>query len=155
MALGWDPVLGADRQHVERTRDATGEVVTFADLAADARSLLDRATLPSTGYTYRVWGTNAAGAGPPAVLGIETAAPDRETLVLPDALALGINGKQAFAALVNGSRNAPVTWVVLEGSYGGQVSATGTYRAPLRSGRFHLLAVAADTVAGLATIDVQ
>lgn len=154
VALGWDPAIGAVEQLVQRTRDATGEVATVA-LAADARSLVDSGTLPSTVYTYRVRGTNGAGIGAPAALGIETAAPDRETLVLPATVTLGPNGKQAFGAIVNGDRNAPVTWVVLEGTFGGQVSETGTYRAPLRTGRFHLLAVAADTVAGMATIDVQ
>lgn len=155
VALGWEAVQGAFRHDVERTTDATGEVLTFGNLAANARSLVDSTTLPATVYTYRVRATNGAGTGAPAVLGVETAPPGPETRVVPDALTLGPNGKQAFSATVNGSPNAPVTWLVLEGEFGGMVSGTGTYRAPLRTGRFHLVAIAADTVAGMATIDVQ
>jgi hypothetical protein len=123
-------------------------------LAADARTLLDSGTVAREVYTYRVRAWNAAGLGAPVVRGVLTAAPGVEVAVQPGALALGPNGKQAFSATVNGSVNQLVAWVVLEGAYGGAVSSTGTYRAPLRTGRFHLLAISADSVAGLAVIDV-
>jgi hypothetical protein len=155
VALGWDPAPGALRHEVERTRDATGEVLIIGDLAANARSLVDSGTVADEGYTYRVRAANAAGAGFPAVIGIETAGAGTDTQVQPLLQQLGRNGKQAFRATVNGSANQLLTWVVLEGTFGGAVSATGTYRAPLRTGRFHLLALSADMVAGLATIDVN
>lgn len=155
VALGWDPVPGALRHEVERTRDATGEVVTFGDLASNARSLIDSSTVTGEGYVYRVRAANDAGPGTRAVIGIETAGTGPGTHVVPVQQQLGLNGKQAFRATVNGNANQPVTWLVLEGEFGGAVSATGTYRAPLRTGRFHLLAISADMVAGLATIDVN
>jgi hypothetical protein len=60
--------------------------------------------------------------------------------ISPSIVDLPAAGTQQFSAIVSGSSDNVVSWVVLEGIPGGSVSASGLYSAPNVVGVYHVLA---------------
>ncbi len=60
--------------------------------------------------------------------------------VLPFQVSLGVGQMQTFAASVQGTTNASVTWSVKEGFSGGSITNQGVYTAPQTLGAFHVIA---------------
>src|SRR5215813_8355619 len=76
--------------------------------------------------------------------------------VLPFQVSLGVGQMQTFAASVQGTTNASVTWSVKEGFSGGSITNEGVYTAPQTLGAFHVIATSqADSrVTAAAEVDV-
>src|SRR5574341_892924 len=73
----------------------------------------------------------------------------------PEVVTVVAGTSQTFVAAVTGAGNPAVTWSVEEGSIGGEVSPTGVYRAPARTGTYHVAASLADPSGrGRATVTV-
>jgi hypothetical protein len=60
--------------------------------------------------------------------------------VSPPEVTIVAGSQQVFAAVVTGSANAGVTWLVSEGAAGGAVSTVGAYTAPTTPGTYHVVA---------------
>ncbi len=58
----------------------------------------------------------------------------------PDVATVVAGTSQTFAAAVTGTGNPAVTWSLEEGGVGGEISATGVYRAPRQAGTYHVAA---------------
>jgi hypothetical protein len=58
----------------------------------------------------------------------------------PDVVTVVAGTSQTFVAAVTDEGHAAVTWSVEESSVGGEVSPTGVYRAPTRTGTYHVAA---------------
>src|SRR5512134_1402061 len=76
--------------------------------------------------------------------------------VQPPSATLGVGGTVQFAAVVTGTVNTSVTWMVQETS-GGSVSTGGLYTAPSAAGTYHVVATSAadGTKAATAVVTVQ
>ena len=60
--------------------------------------------------------------------------------IQPAAVTIAPNQRIPFAATVAGTSDTAVTWSVLEGAAGGQVSGQGVYTAPADVGTYHVVA---------------
>jgi hypothetical protein len=74
----------------------------------------------------------------------------------PEVVTVVAGTSQPFVAGMSGTANPDVTWSVEEGIVGGVISPTGVYRAPNRTGTYHVAAASrADASSrGLATVTV-
>ena len=60
--------------------------------------------------------------------------------VNPPEVTIVAGSQQVFAAVVTGSANTGVTWLVSEGASGGAVNTVGAYTAPTTPGTYHVVA---------------
>jgi hypothetical protein len=58
--------------------------------------------------------------------------------IAPTAANLLVRSNTAFTATVTGSSNTAVTFSIMEGNTGGQITATGSYVAPVIPGTYHV-----------------
>lgn len=63
-----------------------------------------------------------------------------DVTVTPPAATIEAGSQLVFAAVVTGTADTGVTWLVEEGSAGGAVSTLGAYTAPTTPGTYHVLA---------------
>ena len=96
-------------------------------------------------------------AGQTTVVNVAYAAPTVSVSVTPTNPKVGTNGTVQLSAVVSGSPNQAVTWIVEEGATGGSVSAQGLYTAPATTGTYHARAtsVADSTKNSRSTIQVS
>src|SRR5574341_2097474 len=99
------------------------------------------------GYRYTLVGA-AALAGGWMLAACSAGSPSSDSPVYvpiePEVVTVVAGTSQTFVAAVTGAGNPAVTWSVEEGSIGGEVSPTGVYRAPARTGTYHVAASLAD-----------
>src|SRR5574341_1200545 len=96
------------------------------------------------GWMLAAWSAGSPSSDSPVYVPIE-----------PEVVTVVAGTSQTFVAAVTGAGNPAVTWSVEEGSIGGEVSPTGVYRAPARTGTYHVAASRADPSGrGRATITV-
>ncbi len=114
-------------------------------------------TAPQSSGTYHVVAVSEAdsAATATATVTVNAAGPVKVTLTPATAMAR-VGQMIAFDARVTGTENGRVTWSVVEGASGGQISATGVYTTPATPGVFHVRATSeADAMAtAIATLTV-
>jgi hypothetical protein len=95
-------------------------------------------TAPAATGTYHVVATSLADPTKTATAAVHV--PDVTIAIGPDPVFVARERAQQFSALVQGSIEKRVTWLVAEGSAGGSVNDSGLYTAPTSLGRFHVVA---------------
>ncbi len=110
------------------------------------------------GYRYTLVGAAALAGGwmlAACSAGSPSSGSSVPVTIEPEVVTVVAGTSQTFVAAVTGEGHAAVTWSVEEGSVGGEISPTGVYRAPTRTGTYHVAASRADPSGrGRATVTV-
>ncbi len=80
---------------------------------------------------------------------------DVSVVISPETVEVGTFRKHQFTAVVSGSEERGVTWIVQEGEAGGRITAEGVYTAPGTTGTFHIIATTRATPSKRASATVK